>query len=67
MMEAGHSFAHKPQPIHLLASTCANIPRLMVIAFLGHTLIQAPQATQSLWDISARLFAIFLVLLAISI
>jgi hypothetical protein len=46
MMDAGHSFAHFPQPTHRVSSTFARIPRQIWIADIGHTFTQQPQATQ---------------------
>lgn len=51
---AGHSFAHFPQPTHLVISTSAMIPFIILIAPIGQTLMQQPQATQS--DCSTKAF-----------
>ncbi len=46
MIPAGHALTHNPHPTQDKASTTAQIPLLTCIAFLGHTFMQAPQATQ---------------------
>ena len=57
---AGHSFAHLPQPTQTVGSIFARIPFQISIAFLGQTLTQQPQATQSsVWTKAFRLFLIF--------
>lgn len=45
MTEAGHSFAHLPQPTHCSSLTAARIPRQIWMADSGHTFTQQPQAT----------------------
>ena len=56
-MLAGHSFAHFPHPTHNSLSMTAWMPWGMVIAFLGQTFIQHPQATHSRILTDAFLFA----------
>ncbi len=58
-MLAGHSFAHLPHPTHSPGSILAYMPVGMVIAFLGHTLMQHPQATQA-WTLTTAFFLIMI-------
>ena len=56
MTEAGHSFAHFPQPTHRSALTAARIPCQIWMADRGHTFTQQPQATQVFLSTTALRF-----------
>ena len=65
IMEAGHSLAHKPQPIHLLSSTRAYLPLYMDMAPLGQTFMHEPHATHKSLVTLANLFDIIFTALRI--
>ncbi len=62
MMDAGHSFAHFPQPTHFSVWTFAMIPFQISMAFIGQILTQQPQATH----ISVVTIAFFFFLIVVS-
>lgn len=66
IMLAGHSLAHFPHPMHRALLTSAQMPFGTVIALLGQTLTQHPQATHSRALIVAFLFGINNLLLLMS-
>jgi len=63
--QAGQTLLHFPQPIQVFSSTMAMIPCEMVMAFLGQTPTQVPQATH--WGSTIARFFIEILLKYISI
>lgn len=57
---AGHSLAHNPQPTHRLGLITACMPFGTVMAFLGQTFMQQPQATHSRMLTEAFRFAMII-------